>query len=300
MRISKLKNKKSFIIFFTLAAMAVLFSVFIFNHTSSKDKNYDISRLNGEERLQYLNSKGDFSNLKIIAHRGVCNNEPENTIASIKSSINHNVDYAEIDVQETKDGVVVLMHDKNLKRLTGVNTTVNRLTYNQIENLKIHQWFKGKYGQEPIPTLDEVIKLSNNRRKLIIEIKPYAKTQDVTAKVVDIIEKNNFTDQCMIHSISYDVLKQVKEENPNIITGYISSRKGERLPTKDVDFYSVNEKFITENMVKSVHGVNKTIYAWTVNDVINMDRAINLKVDGIITDKPTILLDIKKAKIHKI
>lgn len=295
-----LKNKKLLITSFSIIAFIIFSTVFISKSYIYEDKNYVVNRLNREGKLQNINSKMSLNNLKIIAHRGVCIDEPENTITSIKSSIKHNVDYAEIDVQQTKDGVIVLMHDRNLRRLTGINTTVDRLTYDQLKTLRVREPFKSHYKPEKIPTLQEVIKLTDHKRKLIIEIKDYSNTKELTKKVVSIIQENNFIDQCMVQSMSYSVIKQVKEENPKIITGYISSRRHERLPTVDVDFYSINEKNITEDMVKNIHAMNKTIYAWTVNDVMNMDKMIGLNVDGIITDKPTILLDIKKAKIHKI
>lgn len=77
------------------------------------------------------------NNITVIAHRGIYFNEPENSLEAIEDSIKHKVDYAEIDVQETNDGVVVLMHDKNLRRLAGVNKTVDELSYNDIEKLNI-------------------------------------------------------------------------------------------------------------------------------------------------------------------
>lgn len=295
-----LKNKKLLIAAFAVIAFMLFSLIFISKSYIYEEKNYVVNRLNRDGKLKYINSKINLDHLKIVAHRGIYFDEPENTITAIKSSIKHNVDYAEIDVQETKDGEVVVMHDRNLRRLTGINITVDRLNYNQLKTLKVREPFKSNYKPEKIPTLQEVMKLTNNKGKLIIEIKDYHNTKELTKKVVNMIEQNNFQNQCMIQSMSYNVLKQVKDEDPKIITGYISSRKHERLPTENVDFYSVSEKVITAEMVTNIHASNKTIYAWTVNDVMNMDKMISLKVDGIITDKPSILLDIKNSKIHKI
>lgn len=295
-----LKSKNLLITVLTVIIFIIFSAVFISKSYIYQEKNYIVNRLNREGKLQNFNSKISLGHLKIIAHRGISKDEPENTITAIRSSIKYPVDYAEIDVQLTKDGVVVLMHDRNLRRLTGINTTVDRLTYDQLQTLRIREPFKAHYKAERIPTLQEVMKLTNNRRKLMIEIKDYHNTEELTTKVVNMIEQNNFVNQCMIQSTSYSVLKQVKEENPKIITGYIASRRYERLPTVDVDFYSLNEKSVTENLVKNIHAMNKNVYVWTVNDVINMDKMIGLNVDGIITDKSTILLDIKKAKIRSI
>lgn len=294
------KTKKVMILCLAIAATLLFSTVFIFKSELYHNKTYAVNNLEREENAEYISNGNNLNSIKIISHRGVCTNEPENSITSIKSSINHQVDYAEIDVQETKDGVVVLMHDKNLMRLTGVNNTVNKLTYRQLKNLSIHQPFKSIYKDERIPTLYEVMKVAKNKRKLIIEIKPYGNTKDLTTKVVNMIEQNNLTKQCMIHSMSYNILLQVKKQDPDITTGYIVFKRGQTLPVNGVDFYSIDQHFITPNMVMNIHRLNKTIFAWTVDTPRDISRAMNLKVDGIITDKATILLNSKKEKIHKI
>lgn len=287
-------------VYITIAIIICIFVLLLFKFTLKDNKTYRIKavNVNVKENEELISNDMDLKNLKVIAHRGVCNDEPENSMSSIKSSIDHKVDYAEIDVQETKDGVVVLMHDKNLKRLTGVNTTVNRLTYKQIEQLRIRNPLSIKSRDEKIPTLEQVIKTVNHKRKLIIEIKPYGNTVDLTHRVVNLIDENNFTNQCMVHSLSYKILLDVKRQNPTIMTGFIVVSPRAKLPTEGVDFYSVEQRIITPNLVNNIHKSNKTIYAWTVDYPLDMKREIKLNVDGIITDKPTLLLN-KKNRIDK-
>ncbi|WP_041710765.1 glycerophosphodiester phosphodiesterase [Clostridium pasteurianum] len=264
------------------------------------DQVYKANNLKENESVQYIDNTMNLHPVIVIAHRGVCANEPENSMSSIKSSIERKVDYAEIDVQETADGVVVLMHDPSLKRLTGVNAPVNRLTYKQMEKLTLRTPSGSKYKEDKIPTLDDVIKASNHKLKIIIEIKPYGNTVDLTRKVVNLIEENNFTNQCMVHSLSYKILLDVKRQNPNIRTGYIVGNSKEKIPTEGVDFYSIEQKIITPNLVNNIHKTNRLVYAWTVNYPVNMQKVMKSNVDGIITDKAPILLDKKNEKIHKI
>lgn len=248
----------------------------------------------------YLNSTLKFQNVKVIAHRGQCSGEPENSLKAIQSSIKYKVNYAEIDVQETEDGVVVLMHDRNLKRLTGLNKNVDQLTFNEIEKLNIEPPFHKK-GVERIPTLDEVIKKCNGKLDLIIEIKPYGNTKDLTNRVVKIIDDNNYVSQCKVHSVSYTILLDVKKLNHNIQTGYIISRPMNNLSLLNVNFYSIQENAINEKMVRDIHKVNKEIYAWTVDRKVDMNNMLKLNLDGIISDKPQMLLNIKKEnKIFKL
>ncbi|WP_026881443.1 glycerophosphodiester phosphodiesterase family protein [Clostridium akagii] len=238
--------------------------------------------------------------IKVIAHRGIYLNEPENSMDGINDSMIHRVDYAEIDVQQTNDGVVVLMHDKSLKRLTGLNKMVNQLDYNEVEKLNIGSYYSFKYRSEKIPTLNQVIKKCNGKIKLIIEIKPYGDTKTLTENVVNIIEKNKFQNQCMIHSLSYNILLYVKRLNPNITTGYIIHNPINNLTGLNVNFYSVQENAVTRNLVMQIHKSNKKIYVWTVDNKVYMNDMLKLNVDGIITDRPSILMNNKKAYIKKI
>lgn len=281
------KIKKFKIIYMIIAAFlcTILFFIISENHSvEAKQSNNRVSRM-----YKYLDDSSRIRKIKIIAHRGVYLNETENSIHAIDDSIKNKVKYVEIDVQETKDGKVVLMHDKNLKRLTGINEDVNDLTFKQIEELTLGRAVINKRHQR-IPTLDSVIKESKNKVRLIIEIKPYGDTEDLTRKVVDIIEKNNFVNQCMVHSLSYNALLNVKSLNPNIKTGYIACWHRKDLASLNVDFYSVEQRLINKKLVMEIHKEHKKIYSWTVDKPNNMDDMLKLNVDGIITDKPSILM----------
>lgn len=233
---------------------------------------------------------------KIIAHRGVYFKETENSLDAIKNSINHKVCYAEIDVQSTKDGIVVLMHDKSLKRLTGLNKTVYQLNYDEIRKLNIGSHYFSRFRQKKIPTLNEVIKECNGKIKLIVDIKPYGDTKSLTQQVVSIIKKNNFENQCMIHSLSYNILSDVKRLNSNIETGYViyNPLQLSDLTKFDVDFYSINQNMVTKSLVIQIHESNKKVYVWKVDNKDCMNKVINLNVDGVIADKLSTLIDIKK------
>ena len=195
-------------------------------------------------------------------------------------------------MQETRDGAVVLMHDRSLRRLTGLNKNVDDLTFTQIEQLNIAP--VQSHSIERIPTLDSVIKECNGKLNLIIEIKPYYNTVDLTNKVVKLVDDNNFVNQCKIHSVSYKILLNVKKLNPNIQTGYIVNVPTNNLSSLNVNFYSVQENAINGQMVKDIHNKNKKIYAWTVDNTSDMYNLLKLNIDGIISDKPKLLLDIKR------
>lgn len=232
-------------------------------------------------------------NVKIIGHRGSSSRAPENTISSILCAAEDNADYAELDVQETKDGVVVLMHDKNLKRVARVDKNLSETFYRDIEALDVGVVYSKKFTGEKIPTLDKVMKASKERIKLDIEIKNYENDTELIKKVVQLIKDNNFEDNCLVCSFDYGTLVKVKKLNPKIRTGYITLLdKGEKLNLTYADYYSIYYPKVTKEIVEELHKNNKKVHVWTVDNVADYKRLIQMGVDDIITNSPSVFKSI--------
>ncbi len=229
----------------------------------------------------------EYKPTKIIAHRGSSKRAPENTVSSIMTSVEDKADYAEFDVQQTKDGVVVLMHDKDLRRVAKVNKNIEEVDYSEIKLLDVSGIYSQKFKGEKIPTLDEVIKKAKGKIKLDIEIKSYGNNINLPEKVVKIIEDNNATDSSIICSFDYKILEKVKKLNPKIQTGYITSfNNDDILSLNCVDFYSIYNSKVNKELVDKIHKNNKKIHVWTVDNVKDMKKFIEMGVDGVITDYP--------------
>jgi glycerophosphoryl diester phosphodiesterase len=227
-------------------------------------------------------------NIQVIGHRGDCRYAPENTVSSILYAAQDKADYAELDVQETKDGVVVLMHDKNLKRVAGVNRNVSDISYRDIEKLDVGRRFSKKFKGEKIPTLDQVMRASKGKIKLDIEIKKYVDDTNLVKKVVKTIKDNNFTNKCLVCSFDYNALVKVKKLNPKIHTGYITNLgKGVKLNLKYADYYSVYFPRVNKNVVEKLHKNNKKVHVWTVDNKQDFEKSVQMGIDDIITNNPT-------------
>ena len=113
-----------------------------------------------------------FQNPTVMAHRGLSADAPENTLYAFSDAILVGADFIELDVQQTRDGVLVVMHDSNLKRTTGVNKDIWDVDYADIQNLDAGSWFDPAYANARIPTLEETLQFVDKRAKLNIEIKP--------------------------------------------------------------------------------------------------------------------------------
>jgi len=225
--------------------------------------------------------------IQISSHRGNSVMAPENTIPAIESAIEELADYAEIDIQQTKDGVVVLLHDRDLWRTTGVGENIWVLNYAQVKDLDAGSWFSNTFDNARIPTLEEVLSLCKGRIKLNIHIKINGHEQDLEEKLLELIEKYDFKYQCVITSTSYATLVRIKKLNPDIKTGYIMSVVYGNFYTKEyIDFFSIKSSFITKNVVESAHDIGKEVHAWTVNSTNEIERMKTLGVDVIITDNP--------------
>ncbi len=232
--------------------------------------------------------------LEVTAHRGASVLYPENTLSAFIGAKELGADWIELDVQETKDGKIIIMHDTNFKRTTGVNKNTWEVTYDEIKDLDAGSHFDKKFKDERIPLLDDIIKWAReNNMKLNIELKPTGYEKDFEKLVVDIIKKYHYEDSCVITSQVYNVLENVKKYDSNIETVYVMSfAYGDILSLRDADNFSIEASSITNSLVKKVHKEGKQIYVWTVNTKENINKMIDLKVDNIITDNITLAKDI--------
>ena len=246
-----------------------------------------------------------FYNTTATAHRGASIAAPENTLSAFKEAILAQAEYIETDVQETKDGELILLHDSNFKRTTGVDKNVWEVNYDEVKNYNAGHYLNSGYYVENIPTLDEAIKYVRGRCKLLIEIKLNGnESQDIIEKVIKVIKENKVENQCVIASMNKDVLKKVKELDSTLLTCYLTALAyGDFYTWNYVDIYGIESTFVTKGLINDIHNKGKQIFVWTVNDQDTMSKMIDLNVDSIITDDPFLVNDtiyLKKNDFIKI
>lgn len=229
----------------------------------------------------------------ITAHRGGSQSAPENTLEAVEAAVEELADYAEIDVQESADGVVVLCHDATLKRTAGINKKVSELTYEELEALDAGSWFSGKYAGVRIPTLNQVMDYAKGKIDLNIEIKNQGNASQLPEKVLSLVKDHEMQEQCVITSTNLNYLRRIKELQPEIKTGYIlSAAYGNYFTDDAIDFISIRSSFVTEEVMKKSHEAGKTVHAWTVNQREELERMRVLGVDNVITDNPVMAREI--------
>ena len=232
---------------------------------------------------------GDGS-VAVTAHRGGARVAPENTLSALEAAVDSLADYAEIDVQETADGEIVLLHDTNLKRVTGLNANIWDLTYEEVSQLDAGIKFHKKFRGEKIPTLGEALEYCRGKIRLNIELKYNGHNAQIVPKVVKIIEEYGFEENCVVTSMNYKYLEQIKQLNPDIVTGYtLSMVYGNLSKMTAADFFSVKYTYLSRSLVRRAHLLGKEVCAWTLNYQGDIQRMIDCGADNIITDDPELV-----------
>ncbi len=224
---------------------------------------------------------------EVTAHRGSSRMAPENTMAAIEAAMEEMADYSEIDVQTTADGIVVVCHDLNLKRVAGVDRRLGTMTYDQVSRLDVGSHFSSQFAGEKIPSLEEVLEACKGHIRLNIELKSIGAKSPLPEAVAEMIRKMEMEDQCVITSVSLDYLKRIKEAEPELKTGYIlAAAYGSYYKNEFVDFISIRSSLVTKKQIQAAHEYGKAIHVWTVNSRSEIEQMALIGVDNIITDYP--------------
>ena len=223
---------------------------------------------------------------KVIGHRGAAGLLPENSLPSIQKALDIGVDRVEIDVHQSKDGRVVVIHDKTLNRTTKGNGLVKKLDLAEIQKIPL----KGIASTtDRVPTLEEVLECINGQSVLLIEIKHGKKYYpNIEQNILDIIEQFKAKDWCILQSFDNRVLRETYRLDTEIAlhklfdTPYFFNFKAYPY----IKEYGISNAFAGKRILQKVHRMQKKLNVWTVNEEKRMEELIQLGVDGIITDFP--------------
>ncbi len=256
---------------------------------------------------------------RIIGHRGAAGEAPENTLAAFYKGLEQGAHLIELDVQATRDGKAVVIHDSTLDRTTNGHGPLNARSLSEIRALDAGYNFSLDLGQTypyrsqgvRIPTLEEFFVALPNA-KAIIEIKP--ESPNIAATVIDTIHRLGKDDQVLLASERDSILTEIRQsltmQGLKMSTGFsygdvaeflghISAASlGEYRPSGQalqVPCEYEGTTIVNAATVEAAHRLNLEIFVWTINDVDEMKRLLALGVDGIITDNPSRLASLLAA-----
>lgn len=226
----------------------------------------------------------------IVAHRGDSVNAPENTVPAFELALAENPDWIELDVHQTKDGVIVVSHDDDLSRVTGKKVFVHELTFNELQELDAGSWFSDEYSYVRIAKLEDILKIFKDKIKVQIEVKYTGYDDHLEEHVLEAVNNNNMHDQVIFTSLQPEPLKRLKEIDPSVTVVYsMYVAKGHIEDIEFADWFTVEESNISEELVNNVHNAGKKIFAWTCNNEDGVQHLIDCRVDGILTDDPNMM-----------
>ncbi len=225
----------------------------------------------------------------VTAHRGSSLQAPENSLSAIRQAIDDGADFAEIDVQETRDGTLVLLHDTDLMRIAGLPKKIWEVDYAEIKDLDAGSWFSDAFATEHIPTLEQAMDLAQGRIRLNIELKYNGHDQDLAGRVARLVKARGFSDHCIITSLDAKGLIAVSAIAPDLRLGLIVTVSMGDVSQLPVDLLSMNREQATPAQVRTNRGKGLETHVWTINDRSDMARMIERGVNNIITDEPALL-----------
>ncbi|WP_434588481.1 glycerophosphodiester phosphodiesterase [Streptomyces sp. A5-4] len=248
----------------------------------------------------------------VIAHRGASAYAPENTLAAVDAADRMGIDWVENDVQRTRDGELVVVHDDSLARTTDVEQVfpgrspwkVKDFTAAEIAKLDAGSWFGHAYAGARVPTLKQYLnRVDRNHQKLLLEIKVPALYPGIERDALRVLRQEGWLSRhhvrhsLVIQSFGADSVKEVHRQRPDLTTGFLGTPAVAELPAyaEFTDQINPTHTSLTADYVdavhrlKGVHGKKLRVNTWTVNDAAGAVRVRDFGVDGIISNTPDVV-----------
>ncbi|TMU87246.1 glycerophosphodiester phosphodiesterase [Bacillus sp. BHET2] len=239
-------------------------------------------------------SKGERKRVETVAHRGASAYAPENTIASFDLAVDMKADYIEIDVQRSKDGELVVIHDTTVDRTTDGTGKVRDLTLEQLKSLDAGSWKGEQFAGEPLPTFEEVLNRYHGKAGILIELKSPELYLGIEEQVAATLKDHHLdkphNEKIILQSFNFDSMKKMDKLLPHVPVGVLAanrsltSKKTLQEISTYAEWFNPSYGIVTEEVVKNVHSLDLQIGSWTVRSHESADFLFDMNVDAIITD----------------
>ena len=230
----------------------------------------------------------------IFAHRGASAHAPENTIAAFEMAVEHGADALEMEVRLTADNHVIVIHDHTLDRTTDGTGSVRKKQLSEIAGLDAGSHFDSQYKGESIPLLEQVLTRFTGRIFINLELKNESSPfNHLPVRVIELVRSAGFQEQVLISSFNPITLYRCQRMAPEIPLGALSYPGLKGTPMRNwagglfnVKALHVETGDIDLPLVEHAHRRNLRLHVYTVNRVADIERMLDMNVDGIFTDDP--------------
>lgn len=216
----------------------------------------------------------------VVAHRGWSGRAPENTLAAFRLVLQDpRIRWVELDVQLSKDGVPVVIHDFTLKRTTGRPGRVGDYTWRELAEMDAGAWFSPEFAGERIPSLEQVLALIGGKVKINIELKTAVGLYPgLEHAVTGLIRQFGLVRDTVISSFDHYAVQRTRSAAPEIRGGLIMTGLPtlvrEQLTFAGADFLSMDVRFLAKSFVHAFLNESVQVMAWTVNERAAIRRAL--------------------------
>ncbi|RJE72932.1 glycerophosphodiester phosphodiesterase family protein [Reichenbachiella sp. MSK19-1] len=253
-------------------------------------------------------------NFKIVGHKGASGVAPENTLAAFQKAMDMGADMVEIDVHYTLDGEVVVFHDEDVDRTTNGTGKIHKMTLAEVKQLDAGSWFGDheQYKGEKIPTLQETLELIHGKMECVIDIKSKGHEfyDGFAARVIEIIDEYEAKEWAIVQAYDEAYLEEayeadstvqlkkimMGEEETHILAFYINAKSFTDHRNKHEFYNTLNPHFTTlsQRRLFRFKARGYKVFTYVVNERENMIKMLNMGVDGIITDYPDRMVEIRE------
>lgn len=242
------------------------------------------------------NTSENTQKINIIAHRGASGYAPENTIASFDKAVAMGADYIEIDVQRSRDGELVVIHDHTVDRTTDGTGHVGDLTINELKELDAGSWMGPGFAGERILTFDDVLDRYYGKIGILVELKAPELYPGIEEEIAATIMERNleypYSEEVIIQSFNFESMKKMNKLLPNMPIGVLTaspehtSYEALKEFSTYADYFNPQYGIVSHELVKRAHNHDLKVASWTVRSQEAADVLIAAGVDAIITDFP--------------
>ncbi|MGW2699622.1 glycerophosphodiester phosphodiesterase [Streptomyces sp. NPDC001340] len=254
---------------------------------------------------------GEVGEPTVVAHRGASAYAPENTLASIDKAAQLGFSWVENDVQRTRDGQLVVIHDDSLRRTTNVEDVfpgrapwkVKDFTAAEIARLDAGSWFSPAYAGTRVPTLKQYMRrVEHNHEKLLLEVKNPQLYPGIEQQTVRLLGNEGWLDRrhlgrLIVQSFDADSVRTVHKLKPALTTAYLGTPSVAQLRQYarfsdliNPSYGSISARYVSEvHAITGPHGRRLGVFAWTVDDAATAWKAAGYGVDGLITNRPDVV-----------
>lgn len=232
----------------------------------------------------------------VIAHRGASGTAPENTAAALQRAFECGAEWAEVDVQRTADGVLVLVHDDTWERTAGDARAIAVTPWRDVRRFDAGAWFGPQFTGEPVPCLDDALTFAQRGLRLDLEIKSPESHPALAQDVVAAVRAAGVADRVVLSCFDLDVVEAVTEMAPEIRTAYLATspitRRHPRVGLHIYDHRSVRGK---GDLGTALEREGIVLWVYTVNEAADGTAALAAGARGLITNYPERFLAVRPS-----